>query len=172
MRRVLSTCFFALCLAAASVSAQDATIKSKTKINADDAKAMTLTGCLVGGPATFMLSNAIGGDPGGIARVPHEGAQSPAVGTSGTVSSYDLTPREGVDLRSHVGERVEISALMVAPATKGDDDAKINVKEKTKAKVDDAPDQRSQTKTKAEIARGPAPKLAVMTVRTVSPTCQ
>ena len=161
MRRVLSTSLLAVAFAAVSVSAQEATIKSKTKINSDDAKPATFAGCLTGGPTGYMLTNVAGN-----AR-----SRDHAIGTSGVVAEYDLTPREGVDLSSHVGERVEISAIMVKAATKHDDDAKVEIRNRTKVEADHQPDQTSKSTTKAEIPRGPLPKLAVMTVRTISPTC-
>src|SRR5262245_58463198 len=109
MRRVISACAVALCFAVASVSAQDdATIKSKTKIKADDGKVVTTTGCLTGGPASFTLARA---KPVVEERI--------TVGTAGTVVSYTLVPRDSVDLVTHVGETVEVTGVMIPPAKKG-----------------------------------------------------
>jgi hypothetical protein len=171
MRRILPAGLIAMCMATASVGAQDATIKSKTTIKAEDGKAATLTGCLAGGPTGFTLATAVAGDAHEGASVPHE-RSSPAVGTSGVVATYDLTPRDGVDLSTHVGQKVEITGAMVDAATKGDKDATIAVKDKTTVKTDDAPDQKVETKTKAEIPRGVTPRFTVTSVRMVAAGCE
>ena len=161
MRRVISTCVVALSFAAASLSAQDdATIKSKTKIKTDDGKIVTTTGCLIGGPSSYTLSRAT---PVIEERV--------TVGTSGTVVSYMLVPRGGVDLTTHVGQQVEVTGVLIPAATKGDDDAKIKVEEKTKAEIDNAPDAKSKSKTKVDVPRGASPQLAVTSVKMVGATC-
>jgi len=161
MRRVISTCVVALCFAAASLSAQDdATIKSKTKIKSDDGKVVTATGCLIGGPSSYTLSRAT---PVVEERV--------TVGTSGTVVSYTLVPRGGVDLTTHVGQQVEVTGVLIPAATKHDDDAKIKIQEKTKTEVDNQPDAKSQGKAKVEVPRGATPQLAVTSVKMVGATC-
>jgi hypothetical protein len=148
---------------ALSVQAQETTVKSQTKVKTDDAKAITLNGCLQSGPdaGTWTLSNII--------RPP--ATDKKTVGTTGTVTSYVLAPKDGVDLTAHVGHRVEITALEIAAKTATDDDAKIEVKDKTKVKRENMPDEKTQTKTKAEIERGPMPKLTVLTVKHIAPAC-
>jgi hypothetical protein len=167
MRRVLSSCVFAL-VAAVSVSAQDTTIKSETRIKADDAKVMTVTGCLSGGPDVYVLNNV------SVAQVPgttdDDKAKKP-VGTSGVAASYDLVSPQGLSLASHVGHKVEVVGVVVDPAKKGDDDAKIQIKERTEVQREDAPDSKVETTTKARIARGPSAQFAVTSLKSVSPIC-
>lgn len=44
---------------AVSVAAQDSTVRSRTRVSGDDARALTLTGCLERGPAgVFTLNTA------------------------------------------------------------------------------------------------------------------
>lgn len=160
MRRVISTCVVAL-FAAASLNAQkDATIKSETKIKTDDGKVVTTSGCLIGGPNSYTLSRAT---PVVQERV--------TVGTSGTVVSYTLVPRGGVDLTTHVGQQVEVTGVLVPAAGKGGDDAKIKVEEKSKAEIEDSPDARSKSNTKVEVPRGAYPQLAVTSVKMVGAAC-
>lgn len=161
VRRSVVIGVVAACSLALSVHAQETTVKSKTKVKVDDAKAVTLTGCLQAGTETgwWMLSNV----------VPPTTLKT--VGTTGTVTSYMLSPKDGVDLSAHVGHRVEITALEIAAKTATDDDAKIKVEDKTKIKKENAPDEKIKTKTKAEIARGPMPKLTVLSIKHISPTC-
>ena len=165
MRHVLSSCVFALA-AAVAVSAQDTTIKSETRIQADDAKAMTISGCLTGGPSKFTITNVA------TAQVPVKpGDSDKAVGTSGAVISYDLVGREGFSFAPYVGQKVELVGVVVKAAKDGDDDAKVEVRERTEVDREDAPDSKSEVTTKARIARGPSPQFAVTSVRMVSPVC-
>lgn len=58
MYRIIPVVALALGLAA-SVAAQDSTVRSRTKVSGEDARALTLTGCLERGPAgVFTLSHA------------------------------------------------------------------------------------------------------------------
>ena len=50
MKKWIGTCAFAAALAA-TAHAQDSTVTSRTQVKADDAKAITATGCLVPGLA-------------------------------------------------------------------------------------------------------------------------
>lgn len=150
---------------ALSVQAQETTVKSQTKVKTDDAKAITVNGCLQSGPdaGTWTLSNII--------RPPATDKDKKTVGTSGTVTSYVLAPKDGVDLTAHVGHRVEITALEIPAKTATDKDAKIEVKDKTEVKRENMPDEKTQTKTKTEIERSPMPKLTVLSVKHIAPSC-
>jgi hypothetical protein len=124
MRRILSTCLLALGLVV-STYAQEPVRPPDAKPGAPagagaqqkppdaprppaatgaDAKAITVTGCVAGGPAAFTLSNAMAATKPGDS----------AVGTSGISSSYDLTASAGVDLSSHVGHKVEVTGTPMA----------------------------------------------------------
>jgi hypothetical protein len=168
MRRVLATSLFALVAAATAVAAQDTTIKSETKIKADDAKVMTITGCVSGGPTDFVLTNVT------ASQIPAKGdndKDKKAVATSGVVESYALVPREGVALAPHVGHRVELVGVVVDAKSKGDDDAKIQIRERSKVERENAPDSKAETTTKAKIARTDSPQFAITSLKMVSPIC-
>ena len=164
MIRTISSCVLAL-FAAAAVHAQDTTIKSETRIKVDDAKVMAISGCLGGGPTSFTLSNVV------AASVPSQKDDRKTAGSAALLESYALVPRDGVALAAHVGHRVELTGVVVPPATKGDDDAKIEVKEQTQVKRENAPDSKAETTTKARIARGPEAQFAVTSLKMVSPVC-
>ena len=159
----------AACALAVSVSAQDTTIRSrsKTKIKADDAKTVMMTGCLsAGSNGMFTLTNA-------RPQIDIETTLDlPPVGTTATVTSYELMPRDGVSLSQHVGHTVEITALELPPATGSDHDSKIRVKSKNKVKVDHGPDAHVESETKADLPRGATSRLVVASVKHLSPTCQ
>lgn len=167
MTRTIASCVMAL-LAAAALHAQDTTIKQETKIKADDAKVVTVDGCLSGSGSSFILTNAVAAT---VAGDKDKKDAKKTVGTSGVVSSYALVPREGVTLAPHIGHRVELVGVVINPATKGDDDAKVKVEDKTKVERDNAPDSKSKTTTKSEIARGPNAQFAVTSVKMISPVC-
>jgi hypothetical protein len=119
MRRTVFTCFVALGFVVA-VSAQDPARPASpaapgglsapqnpdrpqgTAGQADD-KAIMVVGCVAGGPSDFTLTNAM------AAGSTDKPAKPGAVGTAGIATSYDLTPRAGVDLKPHVGHKVEIT---------------------------------------------------------------
>lgn len=167
MGRVFASCGVAL-LAAVTVSAQDTTIRSETQIKADDAKVMTLTGCLAGGPSEFILNNAVTST---VAGKKDKDDDKKTVGTSGEVSSYALVSKDGLSLAPHVGHRVELVGVMVERKKGSDDDAKIQVTEKTEVEREGAPDSKVETTTKARVPRGPAPQFAVTSLKMVSPIC-
>jgi hypothetical protein len=185
--------FWAFALAAAvavSASAQDTTIKSKTKIEADDAKIVTMTGCLQSGTGEVFTLTAAKGKAGdeleaksktkidvdkdetevkSKSRTEIENTETP-VGTAGAVTTFDLTPNEGVNLTPHVGHRVEITGV-AADKKDGDDDAEIEMETKTKIEREDAPDSRVKSRTEAEVPRGAHKRLTVMSVKHISPSC-
>ena len=162
MRRVVCSCACAL-LAAATLSAQDKTIKTETQIKADDAKVVTMTGCVSGGPQAFILTNAEFADKAKKNDKP--------VGTSGSSGVYALTPNEGVDLKSQVGHKVEIIGAIIPPAKDGDKDSKVEVREKTRVEREDAPDSKSESRTETKVPRGEHAQFAVASVKMVSPIC-
>jgi hypothetical protein len=193
MIRFMPACTVAAaCAFTVAVSAQDATIKTKTKIDADDAKVITMTGCLSKAPAgdLFVLAGATklkGDDMKSTSKTKIdvdedetevktktkaevETDDDEAVGTSGSVATYELMPKEGVDLTAHVGHKVEITAVALNPAD-DDDDAEVDVTTKTKIKVDDAPDTKVKSKTEAELPRGANARLTVMSVKHIAPSC-
>lgn len=167
MQRLLSSCVLALA-AVVSVNAQDTTIKSETRVNADDAKVVTVTGCLNGGPSNFMLTNVVAEAPG---KKADDRDDKKPVGTSGAVTSYRLTAREGMSLAPHVGQKVELVGVVIAPAIGGDDDAKVEVRERTEVQREGAPDSKTETKTTSRVARGPSAQFAVASLKTVAPLC-
>jgi hypothetical protein len=163
MRQLLSSCVIAL-IAAASVGAQDATIKKETRIDADDAKVRSFTGCLTGGPTTFTLTNVAPVNP------PGKSSDKP-VGTSGAAVAYVLTAKEGVTLAPHVGHRVEVAGVVIPAAKDGDKDAKVEIRERTEVQRDGAPDSKSETTTRSTIPRGATDQFAVASIKMISPVC-
>lgn len=190
MYRIIPVVALALGVAA-SAAAQDSTVKSRTKVSGDDARALTLTGCLERGPAGFFsLNNASArtsdevttksrvetdvDDHGDNVKtksrteVDHDDGRR--AGVAGLKASYELTPNQGVDLASHIGEQVLVTAVAVE-RKKGDDDAKVKIEEDTKIDREGAPDSKVKSRTEAEIPRGDHTRVTVLSVKTVAPSC-
>ena len=89
-------------------------------------------------------------------------------GIAGLKASYELSPHQGVELASHVGQQVQITAVALA-AKKGDDDAKVKIEEETKVDRENAPDSKVKTRTEAELPRGDHSKVTVLSVKTMAP---
>ena len=84
------------------------------------------------------------------------------------ISTYALLPGKVADLSSHVGEQVQISAIMVKPG-KGDAEVKIN--EKAKVDPEHGDDSTSKSKTKVELPRSPIGQYTVVSVTPLGTTC-
>lgn len=189
--KALFTCALAAAFAA-SLHAQDTTATTKTEVDADDAQTIVATGCLQQAPGTktFTLAGAVaasGQDLESKTRVETDVDKDDvevktdtraevergdrAVGTSGTSKLYELSPRAGVDLSAHVGKQVEISAVMAEAAKGGDDDAKVEIEDKTKIEREDAPDSQVKSETEAELPRGENARLMVVSVKEIGASC-
>jgi len=179
----------AIVVAALSValSAQDSTVKSRTNIKADDATVTSMTGCLRQEVAAgvFTLDGTIASsgkqiesksrvktdvdkDKTTVRGKAETKADGGAVATSGSTSTFLLVPGNNVDLASHVGERVQISAIMVK---QGKGDANVTIKDKTKVDPENAPDAKSQSKTKLELPRSTAGQYTVMSITPTGTRC-
>lgn len=171
----------------ATVHAQDSTVKSRTNIKADDAKVATMTGCLRQGPSTgvFTLDGTIASvgkevqtdakvktdvddDKTTVKGKTETKADDGVVGTSGSSSTFLVVPGTNVDLASHVGKEVQVSAIMVKP---GGGDADVKIKDTTKVDAEDAPDAKSKSTTKVELPRSSAGQYTVTTITPTAGTC-
>ena len=187
MRLAIPVTFALATALSVTVAAQDSTVKSRTNIKADDAQVVSMTGCLRQDLTTnvYMLEGTVAAagkdlttnskvktdvdkDKTTVKGKTETKADNGAVATSGVISSYALLPGKVADLSSHVGEQVQISAIVVKPG-KGDADVKIN--EKTKVDSEHADDSTSKSKTKLELPRSPAGQYSVVSVTPLGTTC-
>jgi hypothetical protein len=95
-------------------------------------------------------------------------AEDGRVGTSGTMSTFMLTPRQGVALSQHVGQQVQLTAIMVDPDHK---DAEVTIEEKTTVDPDNADSRTKRSKSEVEIERGAHGHYTVMTVKSMGSAC-
>jgi hypothetical protein len=128
------------------LAAQTATVKSETKVDVKDGKEVTVTGCLARSASgtAYLLNNVEG-----------KGVSS---------KSYILV---GDDLDSHIGHFIEIKGK----ASNIGDDAKVEVKTKTKIERDDADDKKTETKTTMEGDLAGVPYLGVKSVKMIRNSC-
>jgi hypothetical protein len=129
------------------LAAQSATVKSETKVEVKDGKSVTVTGCL-GRPASgsgYVLNDVEG---------------------SGVKSrSYLLVGDD--DLDAHLGHLVEVKGK----ASNLGDDARVEVKTKTKVERDDADDKETESSTKLEGDLSAVPYLGVKSVKMIRANC-
>ena len=172
-----------------TLSAQDTTVKSRTKVEGDEAQVVSMTGCLRQDAQTraFMLVgavDAVGEKVTNEAKVSVDRdkddtkvtAETRAKGekgdkadrsAAGVTATYVLAPGN-VNLTPHVGQRVQIAAAAVQPGHK---DGEVTVRDETKVDPEHGRDHTSSSKTKVEIERGPLGQYTVVSVKPLGGTC-
>jgi hypothetical protein len=176
-----------------TAAAQDSTVKTQTKVDGDDARAVTMRGCLqqTAGSGFLLLGGvtASGDELTSKSTVKTDvdddtktvtsrtrteidkDDKDKTVGTSGTATNYTVMPRDGVDLAMHAGKEVELTAVMIDARVGGDKDAEVKVEQKTKVEADDAPDTKVESTSKADVPRGATPRLMAMSVKSLGQSC-
>jgi hypothetical protein len=170
-------------------AAQDTTVKSRTKIEGDEAQVVSMTGCLRQDAQTgaYMLVgtvDAVGENVTNEAKVTIDRDKDDRTVTAetrskgdkgdkrdqaaaGVSSTYILMPGN-VSLTSYVGQRVQIAAAAVKPGHK---DAEVTVKGETKVDPERGRERTERSKTKVEIERGPLGQYTVVSVKPLGGTC-
>jgi hypothetical protein len=189
MKRLIPACALAMACAV-TASAQDSTSTTRTQVKADDAKAVTATGCLVPGASagSFALRGAITARGEEVttktrtktdvdrdeARVRTE-TRTRAEGDrdrvgAGSVLFYNLSPRAGVDLAAHAGHQVQLTAIVL---DRGEDDADVRIREETRVDREHGRDTKSRTESKVSVdrERGDGPRLTVISVKPLGGSC-
>lgn len=187
MKAVIMGALVALAIGG-TAAAQDRTVTSQTKVSGDDAKTVVMRGCLqqtAAGNGFLLLGGvaAAGGDLKSKSTVKTdvdhgkktvEGKSTTkidddrAIGTAGATTAYAVTPRGGVDLASHAGQEVELTAALIES---GKGKAEVKFKDDTKVDREHAPDSKVESKSKAEVARGPLPQLMAVSVKSLGHAC-
>jgi hypothetical protein len=191
MKAIITGSLVALAIGV-TAAAQDNTVTSRTKVSGDDARAVMMRGCLqqtAAGNGFLLLGGvtASGEELKSKSKVKTDvdddkttvkgksttkiDDDDRAVATAGAAIAYAVTPRPGVDLASHAGEEVELNAVLIDARNGGDKDADITIKDNTKIDRDNAPDSKVESKTKAEVARGPLPQLMATSVKSLGRAC-
>ena len=185
MRLVIPAVVLAVALPVAA-GAQDSTVKSRTNIKADDARVMSMTGCLrqQAADGVYALDGTIASSGKELqtnskvktdvdkdkttVNGKTETKADGRVATSGSSSTFLLVPGNNVDLASHVGEQVQISAITV---NAGHGNADVKIREKTKVDPEHAADSKANSKTKLELPRSSAGQYTVMSITSTGQPC-
>jgi hypothetical protein len=177
---------FAVC---ATVSAQDTSVKSRTKVEGDEAQVVSMTGCLRQdvSTGTYMLVgtvDAVGERVTNEAKVKIDRDKDKSEvtaetrtrgdkrdkddkGAAGVASTYVLSPGN-VNLKSYVGQRVQVAAAAVRPGHK---DAEVRIDDKTTVDPERGRESSSRSKTKVEIERGPLGQYTAVSVKPLGGAC-
>jgi hypothetical protein len=147
MTHAITLTTLAVTLAAGAASTQSTKVKSETRIEVKDGKEVKLTGCLARSASgtAYLLNDVEGRD----------------------VASRSYVLVGDVDLDSHIGHLVEVKGR----ASDAGDDAKIEVKTKTRIERDDADDKETESKTTLEGDLAGLPYLGVKSVKMVRSSC-
>ena len=187
MRRTALVALVAAALSTPAI-AQDSKVKSRTDIKADDAKVISMVGCLRSDPVTNSYTllghiGAAGDDVTAKSTVKTDvdkdkttvqgksevkGNKDKGVATAGVLATYALLAAPDVNLAPNVGQQVQISALQVE---KGHGDADVKIKDQTKVERENAPDSKSDSKTKLELPRSPNSAYSVVSVTPLGRAC-
>jgi hypothetical protein len=186
MKRLISTCAIAVAYAVAA-HAQDSTSTTRTQVKADDAKAVTATGCLVAGatPGSFALKGAITArgeevssktstrtevdrDESRVRTETRTRAEGEHDRGHGGVLFYNLSPRAGVDLAANVGKQVQLTAIVLE---RGKGDADVKVREETRVDREDGNDSKTRTEARITVDRDSGPRLNVISLKSLGGNC-
>jgi phage gp45-like len=186
MKVAVPLCVFALALSVPLV-AQDRTTKSRTGIKAHEGRAVAMTGCLRGdalsnGYTLVGTMSAAGHSIKSKSKVKTDidkhdrtvkantktSVDDGVVATTGAMTTFALVPGNGVDLSPHVGQQVQISAVMVEP---GHRDADVKIKDKTTIDREHAPDTSARSERKVEVPHNAHGQWTVVSVKPLGSTC-
>lgn len=188
MRFIIHTAAVLAALGSAAY-AQDTTVKSRTKINADEAQVVSMSGCLRQDIATrtYSLVGSIAAAGENVrtdskvkvdvdkkdqektvtAETRAKGDDKHSGADAEAISTYGLAPGN-VNLTPYVGQRVQIAAAAVKPGHK---DADVKIDDKTTVDPEHGRDRTERSKTKVEIERGPIGQYTVVSVKPLGGSC-
>ena len=157
----------ACAIAAAAVAGLPAQeVKTETKVKVDDAKTVVYSGCLgtAQGSAGYVLENAVPVVMKDTKTEKSVDANGMPQTTTTTTTKYVLVPGEKVDLARSLGNKVEVTAILI-PA--GDDHSEV----KTESKTEVNGRKTQEIETKEKVPQGAVPQLRVISVKQLSDRC-
>lgn len=184
MRRFIPICALVAAVTV-GLGAQDTKVNSRTKVKADDATVVSLTGCLMQNTAgEFTLDGTVaaaGDDVKTKTTVKTDvdrdrtkvtsSTKADAdgrVGTSGRMSTYMLVPNGDIALAPHVGQQVQVSAILLHP---GEDDADVKITDKTTVDPEHTRESTRRSKTKVRVEDAPHGSYNVVALKALGTPC-
>jgi hypothetical protein len=138
MSRFIPSLALALGCAAIAVNAQETTTRTTTKSSGGEVKTVTYTGCVQTGTQarSYVLDKVVP-----VSKT----TTSDVTGATSTTTTYLLVPGERVEVQQHVGQKVEVTGMLI-PA--GD----VKTETKTEIERDDAKDTKTKETVKSDNA--------------------
>ena len=140
MRRFITSFAFALYCSALVTNAQETTTKTQTKTSGNSPQVITYTGCVQTGTQakTYVLDKV-------VPVTKTTTTETPTSSTTTSSTSYVLVPGESVTVQEHVGQKVEVTGMLVPGG---------NTRTETTTRTDreDAPDSKTRTRTETKNA--------------------
>jgi hypothetical protein len=185
MRRIIALCAL-VAAATVGLAAQDNTVKSRIKVDTDEASVVSMSGCLrQGASGMYVLAATIAQgtdeltsktkvktdvdrDRTKVKSTTRAKADDHAVATGGAVATFALMPKNGLDLTPHIGRQVQINAVLVDANHR---DADVKIEEKTRVDRDKGRDSTVRTKTKVEVERGAPGHYTAVSVTPLGAAC-
>jgi hypothetical protein len=141
MKRFITSFAFALGCTAVALSAQETRTKTEVKSSGGDPQVVTYTGCVAAGTQskTYVLDKV-------VPVTKTTTTETPTSSTTTQSTSYVLVPGgESVTVQEHVGEKVEVTGMMI-PA------GNSRTETTTRTDREDAPDTKTRTRVETKNA--------------------
>ena len=154
--RTRSVAAILLGLVTTSAAAQDVP-RAPTSAE-EDANAVIIVGCLVSGTSGYALTQITQNHPAHEGPDVHPVGTTPADPASAAVPSYTLSSKADIELKEHLGRKVEVTGVLLR---------------RTNEITRDAANARAGNEQDAAKPAGPAPlALAVKSVKPIGSACQ
>jgi len=141
MKRFITSFAFALGCTAVALSAQETRTKTEVKSSGGDPQVVTYSGCVQTGTQakTYVLDKV-------VPVTKTTTTETPTSSTTTQTTSYVLVPGgESVTVQEHVGEKVEVTGMLV-PA------GNTRTETTTRTEREDAPDTKTRTRVETKNA--------------------
>ena len=157
MTRLMTFAAVAFAATSLTVHAQDTktTVQSETKSSGGEVKTVTYAGCVHEGTEakTYVLDKVV---PVSRTTTANEN------GTFSTTTTYMLVPGDRVDVQTHLGQKVEVTGMLIP-------EGKVQTETTTKVEREDAKDTTTKEKSKTKNAE---PQFRVTSIKTLAERCE
>jgi len=152
MRRFITSFALALVCSALAANAQETSTRTETKASGGSPQTVTYTGCVHQGTQakTYTLDKV-------VPVTKTTTTETPTSSTTTSSTSYVLVPGESVTVQEHVGQKVEVTGMLI-PA------GNSRTETTTRTEREDGPDTKTRTRTENKNA---TPEFRVTSIKTI-----